>query len=67
MIPQDRCSQVNHEVRNSMMALLYYSKELARQAELRGLGEVPALDPGMEKTIARVEKALALCRGCWKG
>lgn len=63
-LPKDRCSQVNHEVRNGLVAVIYYTKLLTDKARERGFHEIIAFDPDMSKTIRRLEKALTLCGEC---
>jgi hypothetical protein len=63
-LPEDRCSQVNHEVRNGISAVIVYARQMSRKAKEYGLTDLVAFDPDMEKTITRLEKALSICNGC---
>lgn len=63
-IPASRCSQVNHEVRNGLTAVIYYTRILTEKAKERGFLDIVAFDPDLAKTIRRLEKALTLCGEC---
>lgn len=63
-IPTDPCSQVNHEVRNGLMAVIYYTKLLTEKAKEHGFLDIAAFDPDMKKTITRLEMALTMCKNC---
>lgn len=63
-IPASRCSQVNHEVRNGLVAVIYYTRLLTDKAKERGFLDIVAFDPDMAKTIRRLEKALTMCKNC---